>query len=113
MFVYLICAEFENRKLYKIGITRRSIEKRIKELKTGNCSSMYLVDYFDSKWGSKIESQVHIIYDSCRLSGEWFDLSNDDLLSFKENCKMIHDNLELLNSYNTYHIEKTFLNKRI
>jgi hypothetical protein len=74
---------------------------------------MYLIDYFESIWGSKIESQIHNIYKSRRLNGEWFDLNNNDLLSFKENCQMLHDNLELINSHNTYHIEKTFLNKRI
>ncbi len=40
-FVYLICPEFEGRKLYKIGYTRRNIEKRIKEIKTGNGSDIY------------------------------------------------------------------------
>jgi hypothetical protein len=38
--VYLICAEFEGRRLYKIGYTRRDVSKRIKELKTGNGSEM-------------------------------------------------------------------------
>lgn len=32
--VYLICAEFEGRRLYKIGYTRRPIEKRMNHTTT-------------------------------------------------------------------------------
>ena len=34
--IYLVCAEIGEERLYKIGYTKRPIEKRIKELKTGN-----------------------------------------------------------------------------
>ena len=44
--IYLICAEFEGRRLYKIGYTRREVSKRIKELKTGNGSELYVINSF-------------------------------------------------------------------
>ena len=56
--IYLICSEIEGKKLHKIGYTKRAIEKRIKEFKTGNASELYLVDSFQSKWGTKIEAQL-------------------------------------------------------
>jgi hypothetical protein len=62
--IYLICAEFEGRRLYKIGYTRREVSKRIKELKTGNGSDLYLINSFKSKWGTKIESQLHRTFKS-------------------------------------------------
>jgi hypothetical protein len=103
--VYLICSEFEGRRLYKIGYTRRPIEKRIKEIKTGNGSDIYLVDSFKSKWGTKIESQLHRFFKSRKVNGEWFDLRDEDINSFLERCKSTHDMLELITTNNTYYLE--------
>jgi len=36
--VYLISAQIGDEKLYKIGHTRRTVEQRIKEFRTGNAS---------------------------------------------------------------------------
>lgn len=103
--VYLICAEMNNEKLYKIGYTRRPVEKRIKELKTGNAADFYIVDSFKSKWGTKIESQVHRIFKHKKVNGEWFDLSDDDVKWFNGICSRINDNLEIV-SQSLYFLEK-------
>lgn len=103
--VYLICAEMNNEKLYKIGYTRRPVEKRIKELKTGNAADFYIVDSFKSKWGTKIESQVHRIFKHKKVNGEWFDLSDDDVKGFNGICSRINDNLEIV-SQSLYFLEK-------
>jgi hypothetical protein len=103
--VYLICAEFEGRRLYKIGYTRRDVSKRIKELKTGNGSEMYVTDSFKSKWGTKIESQLHRIFRSKKVNGEWFDLTDEEVKSFGEKCKLSHETLELITTQNTYYLE--------
>lgn len=103
--VYLICSEFEGRKLYKIGYTRRPIEKRIKEIKTGNGSDIYLVESFSSKWGTKIEAQLHKQFKLKKVNGEWFDLSNEDVESFFRRCKTSHDMLELITRENTYYLD--------
>jgi hypothetical protein len=44
MIVYLISAEISGSKLHKIGYTRRSIDKRIKEFKTGNASEFFVIE---------------------------------------------------------------------
>jgi len=103
--VYLICAEFEGRRLYKIGYTRRDVSKRIKELKTGNGSEMYVMDSFKSKWGTKIEAQLHRTFKSKKINGEWFDLTDEDVKSFMEKCKSSHDVMELITTNNTYYLE--------
>jgi hypothetical protein len=103
--VYLICAEFEGRRLYKIGYTRRTIEKRIKEIKTGNGHDIYLVNSFKSEWGTKIESQLHRAYKSKMVNGEWFDLTDEDVESFGDKCKYSHDMMELITTNNTYYLE--------
>jgi hypothetical protein len=103
--VYLICSEFEGRKLYKIGYTRRPIEKRIKEIRTGNGSDIYLIDSFQSVWGTKIESNLHKQFKIKKVNGEWFDLTDDDVSSFRNRCKSSHDILELITKDNTYYLE--------
>jgi len=103
--VYLICAEFEGRRLYKIGYTRRDVSKRIKELKTGNGSEMYVIDSFNSKWGTKIEAQLHRTFKSKKINGEWFDLTDEDVKSFIGKCKYSHDIMELITTNNTYYLE--------
>jgi hypothetical protein len=105
MNVYLICAEFEGRKLYKIGYTRRDIQKRIKEIKTGNGHDIYLVDSFNSKWGTKIESKLHTTFKMKKVSGEWFDLNDEEVKSFIIKCKSIHETFEIITKNNTYYLE--------
>jgi hypothetical protein len=104
--VYLICAEYEDTNLYKIGYTRRTIEERIKELKTGNGSNIYIVDSFKSKWGTKIEANLHRRYFGKKVDGEWFLLDKLDLTDFKFACKQCHDNLELISENNTWYKQK-------
>lgn len=104
--IYLISSEINGHKLHKIGYTRRTIEKRIKEFKTGNASEFEIVDSFHSKWGTKIESQLHRIYKSKKMSGEWFNLDENDIVLFKEHCQKIHQNLELISSSNSYYQER-------
>ncbi len=104
--IYLVCSEIGGQKLHKIGYTRRTIEKRIKEFRTGNASDIYLVDSFQSEWGTKIESQLHRIYKSKKIGGEWFDLSEDDIIDFPNHCQKIHDNLTLISKQNTYFLDK-------
>lgn len=105
MIVYLISAEISGSKLHKIGYTRRSIDKRIKEFKTGNASEFFVIESFKSKWGTKIESRLHSIFSEKKVSGEWFLLTEDDILSFIEKCQLIHDNYESL-SESTYYLER-------
>lgn len=107
--VYLIESEYNDTTLYKIGITKRPVEKRLKEFKTGNASNFKIIDTFRSKWGTKIESTLHRYYSNKRVSGEWFNLEIDDINDFISRCESIHNNMELLASNNTYIIEKNIL----
>lgn len=104
--VYLICAESNNNSLYKIGFTKRNIEDRIKELKTGNSSNFYVVDYFESKHASKVESQIHRFFSNKSINGEWFLLDESDINIFKEKCNLYHNNIEFILNNNTYYIDK-------
>ena len=104
--IYLVCSEIGGEKIYKIGFTRRTPEKRIKEFKTGNSSEIYLVDSFQSEWGTKIEAMLHKIYKSKKVEGEWFSLDEDEIKKFGAHCRSIHSNLKLISEQNTYFLDK-------
>lgn len=103
--VYLICAEINGEKLYKIGYTRREVEQRIRELKTGNAADLHIVESFKSKWGTKIESQIHRRLRHKKVNGEWFELTDEDVDSFIGMCKQIDNNLNIV-SQTTYYMER-------
>lgn len=106
--VYLISAEINNEKLYKIGYTKRDVSKRLKELKTGNPADFNIENQYYSKIGTKIESQLHIRYSHKKISGEWFNLNEEDISNFVENCEKIEENYKLLES-NTYIIDRGYI----
>lgn len=103
--IYLICSEIGDEKRYKIGYTRRTVEQRIKEFKTGNASEFTIVDTFKTKWGTKVEAALHRRLKHKKVSGEWFVLDEEDVQSFNETCQQIHDNFEVL-STSTYYLER-------
>lgn len=106
MVVYLISAEFNGNTLYKIGHTRRKVETRVKEFKTGNASNFEIIERFESKWATKIESSLHRYFCTKKVNGEWFDLDYEDVSKFKSMCETTHNSLEVISKYNTYIIDK-------
>ena len=108
--VYLISSEIEGDICYKIGFTKRDPQVRIKEMKTGNASELRLVDSFQSKWGTQIESRLHKAFEHKKISGEWFKLTTDDIKKFKTICDLTHNNFELISD--NYHFQKTRIFKK-
>ena len=106
MTIYLISSEINNDTLYKIGITKRDVKKRLKELKTGNAATLSIVNQFESKWAFKIEANLHTTYQTKNINGEWFRLEAIDIENFTSTCQLIHDNFELLNNSNTWFMER-------
>lgn len=93
MKVYLIINEEEK---YKVGYTNRTASKRIKELQTGSSSEMSVVDEYESDNAKQIETILHRFFKSKKISGEWFNLTKDDVFDFRKTCKKIDDNLKYL-----------------
>lgn len=104
--IYLISSDANGKKLYKIGITKRSIPERLKEFKTGNAAELLIVDSFVSKWARKIEANFHRSLKSKKISGEWFELDEADISGFRNRCQALHDNFDLIESTNTYYIDR-------
>jgi len=93
MFVYLI--RLSDNSNYKIGVTK-DIQKRIKQLQTGNAEEIYLIDKYESKNAYKIEKALHNFFSYNNKLNEWFELSIQDEIKFKELCIKIDNNLKYL-----------------
>lgn len=103
--VYLICSETNSDSVYKVGFTKREVCDRIKEMKTGNAGSIYIVNVFRSKYGTKIEAFLKRKYKPYNVSGEWFNLPENEIAQFMENCQIVHDSFQIIEN-NTYLIDK-------
>ena len=90
-FVYLLCDSGQD-NMFKIGVTKTSIEKRIKQLQTGNGSEIFIADYHETKYPYYIERMLHQKFCSNKKIGEWFELDNTEIKEFKKEC----ENLEKL-----------------
>ncbi|OED34488.1 hypothetical protein AB832_07470 [Flavobacteriaceae bacterium (ex Bugula neritina AB1)] len=78
--LYIIKMKGEN--IYKIGIAT-NIQLRLKNLQCGNPFKLDLVFFKKSNnndFSVKIETTLHNLFSSSRMNGEWFRLSNEDLL---------------------------------
>ena len=86
--VYLI--NIQDTDIYKIGFTKQSPEKRIKDLQTGNPYKMVLVDSYKSQIAPSIESVIHNYFKHKKNRGLKSDLTlifNSITKSFPENGK--------------------------
>ena len=100
--IYLISSTMQGDKVYKIGFTKREIAERIKEFKTGNSNEFIVESFFVSKWAKKIEQALHRHFLQYKVGGEWFKLEQSHLADFLRICQITHDNIELIDKYNSY-----------
>ena len=107
--IYLISCDLSGEKMYKIGYTKRDVEQRVLEMKTGNPGDFEIISTFNSKWGSKVEASLKRKYSDYNIGGEWFCLPEDEILKFVENCSILHNNFEVLSKNNTYIIDKGWI----
>lgn len=85
-FVYLI-GEKDNDGKYKIGSTRaKDINKRLKQLQTGNSSELFIREFYQTEYPFKLEKMLHNRLKSYNLIGEWFELDNELVGQFKGIC---------------------------
>lgn len=90
---------------YKIGVTRGSVEKRIKKLQTGNAGEIYLVNSYKTDHPFIMEKMLHTKYFGNNTIGEWYELTIDDITNFEKNCDKIQKTINALK-------ENYFFNKK-
>ncbi len=81
---------------FKIGISTKDIDSRLRSLKTGNGSEITLVKSFETTHHRKVEKWMHNKHHSKRLVGEWFALVDDDIVNFISECQKAHDTFQCL-----------------
>ena len=86
-YVYLI-GEIDNKGKYKIGSTKaKDVNKRLKQLQTGNSSELFIKESYETEHPFKLEKMLHNHFKSSNLIGEWFELSESDTEAFKGVCE--------------------------
>lgn len=92
--IYLLQAEGTD--LYKIGITGKPIEYRIKELQTGNGNKLVLISEFKTEFDYLFERTLHRHFELQKTEGEWFNLTLEQVKSFIIVCERINTNFKVL-----------------
>ena len=86
-YVYLI-GEIDKVGKYKIGSTRaKDVNKRLKQLQTGNSSELFIKESYETEHPFKLEKMLHNHFKSSNLIGEWFELSESDTEAFRGVCE--------------------------
>jgi len=97
-------------KIYKIGFTKKSVESRVKQLQTGNHYKINIEFVYEAdNYISSIESRLHRDFTIDRVSGEWFELSQESVDKIPSLCDRYYNMFCALES-NSYleKIGKTF-----
>jgi hypothetical protein len=100
--IYLISTEYFGKRVYKIGRTKRPIEKRLNELRTSNANPLEVLFIFPTKWGTQLESRLHLHFKDKRMEGEWFSLDESDIKEFPSLCKEYSDIYQMLFDENPF-----------
>lgn len=90
-YVYVLCDS--GNSMFKIGVTKGKLAKRIKQLQTGNSNEIHLSDYFETDYPFQLEHMLHVKYTDKSKIGEWFELQIEDLSDFKEICTKYEETL--------------------
>ena len=95
-FVYLIGEENMENK-YKIGSTKcKDINKRLKQLQTGNSNPLYIREYYETSRPFKLETMLHNKYKDYNVIGEWFEMSEESINEFKKECERFQNIIDSL-----------------
>lgn len=98
-YVYLISDL--NNYTYKIGISKNP-ENRLKSLQTGNDRKLKIIHKVLCNNYLEVERALHNQYNFLKVSGEWFELSDEDVNNFSESCNKIDENFKIIKSFKLY-----------
>ena len=96
-FVYLLCDPSNDS--FKIGVTTaKDIDKRIKELQTGNSTPIHCVQKYETDFPYYIENWLHRKYNHIKTeaNNEWFYLNQDQIKSFIYDCDTLNEKAKSL-----------------
>ena len=105
-YVYLIVeANQIGEEKYKIGITKKDPESRVKKLRTGNSNHLFVIKKYQSYNYKKIEKSLHRKYSSQRTisMNEFFSLTNQQVTNFIEDCKQLDEMINFMYENNPFY----------
>lgn len=85
-WVYLL-GDREKEGVYKIGVTRGDVQKRIKKLQTGNSGEIFLINTYETQHPFILENMLHNKYGDKKVLNEWFELTEDEIVNFTGLCE--------------------------
>jgi hypothetical protein len=81
--VYLIC----DGEHFKIGVTTKTLDERLRELQTGNPDELFVCNYYVTDTPFKLETMLHNRYFCHKIKNEWFDVDSYTVAHFVEICE--------------------------
>jgi len=93
MYIYLIQDSYTD--LCKIG-SSENVSRRLDQLKIANPNELQIIKQFESKHNRKVEFILHTTFKHKNVSGEWFELNNNDINSFVESCAEVEKSIDIL-----------------
>jgi predicted GIY-YIG superfamily endonuclease len=87
---------------YKIGFTKNSTEKRVKQLLTGTSQDISIEYIFETKHNRKVETALHNLYSHKNIKREFFRLSIEEVKNFISKCELLERNFDILECNNMY-----------
>jgi hypothetical protein len=93
---YIYVIQHGETNLFKIGISKLKIKDRIQCLQVGNPIPLrcILINYTNN--ASKIETEIHQLFKKKNMNGEWFNLSDSDMVLIKSKIKELDSKLNQL-----------------
>ena len=98
-YVYILKVSSDG--IYKVGVSK-NVEKRVKQLQTGNPEKIEIVKTFLSDYPYKIESVLHRSYQRNHVQGECYYLSEKDIENFEERCSICEQNFSIMEDMNSH-----------
>lgn len=84
-YLYLIKCD----KYHKIGVAT-DMGLRLASLQTGNPYTLEVVCYYEFDKPQTVETALHQKFSNKRVSGEWFELSSEDIYAFHKIAEMLN-----------------------
>lgn len=94
----------------KIGRTAKNPEMRLKQLQTGASEKLSLVCFFKTRNAMLMERMLHNRHGARRKNGEWFTLTDNDIMCFVKQCEKFEETITALE--NNVYIKKRYDNER-
>ena len=105
-YLYLLLeVDKDGNERHKIGITKRNVDIRCKELQTGNSNVISLLKTYETNNYIKLEKWLHGNFHSQKTEAdnEWFTLTDDQVTNFIAECKKTDELITFMKENNPFY----------